>query len=473
MKKFIGVIGFGSQASMDDETAFEAGYLATEYQAVPETPGRVYIRTFRRQMNVYDSEKILAFLQDRYLPTDSVENADLIILNTCSIRDKAEQKVYSLLGRFRSLKESNPDLLIGVGGCVAQQEGERMLRRLPQVDLVFGTHNINELTRIIDERLSTGRRVCRVEKDRFQVSSAAAPRTEGVRSPTALLTIMKGCDNYCAYCIVPMVRGREASRGMSGIMDEARHLVDSGVREITLLGQNVNSYHDPETGSGFLELLEKLDSIGSLKRLRFVTSHPKNFSSDMAHAMAGLRSVCEHVHLPVQAGSDRVLKAMKRGYTIEEYLDTVSVLRELVPGVEISTDIIVGFPGEGRDDFLKTISLLEKVRYQNVFSFRFSPRPGTAAANMEDPVPQKKKRPWLPELQEVQNLITSQKHASMAGKIVEVLVEGYDRRENAGLEGRTRNNYIVHFHGPKILVGETIKVRISRSHGIHLEGKVL
>ncbi|NOY86932.1 MAG: tRNA (N6-isopentenyl adenosine(37)-C2)-methylthiotransferase MiaB [Deltaproteobacteria bacterium] len=438
-----------------------------------KTPGRVYIRTFGCQMNVYDSEKILAFLQDRYLPTASKEDADLIVLNTCSIRDKAEQKVYSLLGRLRSLKENNPDLLIGVGGCVAQQEGERILRRSPLVDLVFGTHNIHELTRIIDERISTGRRVCHVGEDRFKVTAAAAPKVVRTQGPTALLTIMKGCDNFCAYCIVPMVRGREISRGMSGIIDEARHLVDSGVREITLLGQNVNSYQDPETGSGFLELLEKLDSFDSLERLRFVTSHPKDFSKETAQAIAGLPSVCEHLHLPVQAGSDKVLKAMLRRYTTAEYLDKVSVLRELVPGVEITTDIIVGFPGEEREDFLQTISLLEEVRYQNVFSFRFSPRPGTAAAEMEDHVPQEEKRPWLPELQGVQNIITSQKHGSMVGKVVEVLVEGNGRREHASLEGRTRNNYIVHFQGSETLVGNLAEVRIFRSHGIHLEGKVL
>ncbi len=439
---------------------------------IPEQ-GKVYIRTFGCQMNVYDSEKIYAFLQDRYLPAATEEEADLILLNTCSIRDKAEQKVYSLLGRLRGLKNTKPELLIGVGGCVAQQEGERILRRSSLVDLVFGTNNIDKLPEIIDERVTTGRKVCRVEEDMDSVPSAAAPLSRSGNDPTSLLTIMKGCDNFCAYCVVPLVRGREVSRAMSEILDEARYLVGNGVREITLLGQNVNSYHDPETGAGFIQLLEKVDGMASLERLRFVTSHPKDFSGELVEAMAGLKSVSEHIHLPVQAGSDRVLKAMGRGYSRDEYREKVALLRDRVPDVEITTDIIVGFPGEEREDFEQTLSLLEEIRYQNAFSFRFSPRPGTAAAEMDDPVPDDTKRPWLPELQEVQNTITAQKHAALVGKVVEVFVEGFGRRDNGKLEGRTRNNYIVHFTGDSGLVGRSLNTRIVRSHKIHLEGVIV
>lgn len=424
-------------------------------------------------MNVYDSEKIYAFLQDSYLPAASEEEADLILLNTCSIRDKAEQKVYSLLGRLGGLKKKKPELLIGVGGCVAQQEGERILDRTSCVDLVFGTHNVHKLPEIIHERMTTGRRVCRVAEDGNNVSSADAPLSRLGSDPTSLLTIMKGCDNFCAYCVVPLVRGREVSRAMSEILDEARFLVDNGVREITLLGQNVNSYLDPETGGGFVQLLEEVDAIESLERLRFVTSHPKDFSEGLVEAMAGLDSICEHVHLPVQAGSDRVLKAMGRGYTREEYLEKVALLRDNVPDVEITTDIIVGFPGEDRGDFEQTISLLEQVGFQNAFSFRFSPRPGTAAAQMEDTVPAETKRPWLPELQEAQNAITSRKHEVLVGDVVEILVEGSGRRENGKLEGRTRNNYIVHFDGARSLLGKTLKTRIVGSRKIHLEGEII
>ncbi len=434
---------------------------------------KLYIKTFGCQMNVYDSEKIYAFLQDRYLPAAAEEEADLIILNTCSIREKAEQKVYSLLGRLRPLKKMKPDLLIGVGGCVAQQEGERILKRAPMVDVVFGTHNIDQLAAIVEERIKSGKRICRIDEDTDRVPTSDAPRARSRSGPTSLLTIMKGCDNHCAYCVVPLVRGREISRPMADILDEAYYLVENGVREITLLGQNVNSYRDASTGAGFIDLLERMDGVEGLHRLRFVTSHPKDFSEDLVQAMAGLNSVCEHIHLPVQAGSDRILMSMKRGYNSGEYLEKADMLKSYVPDVEITTDIIVGFPGEERSDFERTLELLVKVRYQNVFSFRFSARPGTKAADLQDPVPYEVKRMWLPELQEVQNGITAAKHQSMVGRIVKVLVEGEGQRANGMLEGRTRNNFIVHFPGSPAEVGREKEVRILRSHKIHLEGEAV
>ena len=423
-------------------------------------------------MNVYDSEKIYAFLQERYLPASGEEEADLIILNTCSIREKAEQKVYSLLGRLKPLKQEKPDLIIGVGGCVAQQEGERILKRAPQVDIVFGTHNIDQLPDILDARKKTGQRLCRTGEDTGRVPTANAPRAGSNVGPTSLLTIMKGCDNYCAYCVVPLVRGREVSRSRGEILEEARYLTDHGVREVTLLGQNVNSYRDPSSGSGFIDLLEKVDSIKGVDRLRFVTSHPKDFSVDLVRAMADLPSVCEHIHLPVQAGSDRILSAMKRRYTSGEYLEKIAMLKSTIPDVEITTDIIVGFPGEERSDFERTLRLIREVKYQNAFSFRFSLRPGTAAAGLEDPVPREVKRAWLPELQAVQNEITAGKHQGMVGKTVRVLVEGPGRRENGLLEGRTRNNFIVHFPGSPSDVGREMELKILSSRKIHLEGEV-
>ncbi len=435
-------------------------------------PGKLFIKTFGCQMNVYDTEKIYAFLQDSYVPAASEEDADVIILNTCSIREKAEQKVYSLLGRIKPLKALKPELLVGVGGCVAQQEGERILRRSPVVDVVFGTHNLGELPELLDERLRSGRRICRVREDTGDISTAKAPKTRGSGKAASLLTIMKGCDNYCAYCVVPYVRGREVSRPASEIIAEAAFMVDHGVREITLLGQNVNSYKDPASGAGFVSLLESLEEVHGLKRLRFVTSHPKDFSPELAHAMAVLPKICEHIHLPIQAGSDRVLAAMKRGYTSRQYLEKVELLNKLVPGVEFTTDIIVGFPGEEREDFERTLDILREVKYQNAFSFRFSPRKGTAAATMNDPVPDGVRRPWLPELQEVQNSITAEKHQNQVGREVDILVEGLDKKGGL-LEGRTRTNYIVHFPGEASLIGRIVRVRLERSGTIHMIGELV
>jgi len=434
---------------------------------------KIFVKTFGCQMNFYDTEKIYAFVQDRYLPASAPEEADVILLNTCSIREKAEQKVYSLIGRIGPLKERKPGIVIGVGGCVAQQEGETILRRCPAVDIVFGTHNIDEIPDILQERLRTGRRICRIREDTQRVPGDQAPLSAGPLGPTALLTIIKGCDNWCSYCIVPLVRGREVSRPAARILAEASGLVSKGVREITLLGQNVNSYRDPDTGKGFVDLLSRVNDIEGLERLRFVTSHPKDFSVDLAEAMAGLSKVCEHIHLPVQAGSDRVLAAMKRGYTVSQYLEKVDLLRKWIPDVELSTDLIVGFPGEEREDFEKTLDLLREVQYQNAFSFRYSSRPGTRAALIEDPIGLLLRKSWLPELQQVQNRITSAKHAIMEGKEVEVLVEGSDRKGTGFLEGRTRTNYIVHFPGEKTLAGKTAKVLILKSGTIHLEGKVI
>jgi len=436
-------------------------------------PGKLFVKTFGCQMNVYDTEKIYAFLQDSYVPAASEEEADVIILNTCSIREKAEQKVYSLLGRIKPLKDVKPNLLIGVGGCVAQQEGERILRRSPAVDIVFGTHNVDELPRLLEERIKFGKRVCRVREDTGTVPTSDAPRVMGSKRATALLTIMKGCDNYCAYCVVPLVRGREASRPAPEILDEAIFLVENGVREITLLGQNVNSYHDPDTGAGFVSLLESMELVPGLERLRFVTSHPKDFSPELAHAMADLSSVCEHIHLPVQAGSDRVLSAMKRGYSSRQYMDKIELLTKLIPEVEFTTDFIVGFPGEKRVDFERTLDMLSVVKYQNAFSFRFSPRPGTAAAAMEDPVDAEVKRPWLPELQNLQNQVTAEKHQNMVGREVEVLVESVDKKKSCFLEGRTRTNYIVHFPGDSALIGQMVQVKLASSRTIHLIGEMV
>ncbi len=438
-----------------------------------EETGKVFIKTFGCQMNVYDSEKIMAYLDDRYIEAASEDEADLILLNTCSVRGKAEQKVFSMIGRFKPLKDLNPELIIAVGGCVAQQEGQGILDRSPLVDLVFGTHNIEDLPDLLDERIRKGKRVCRIIEESDKVTSAQAPSRAVVSKPARLVTIMKGCDNFCAYCIVPYVRGREISRPSVEIISEVESLVENGALEITLLGQNVNSYRDPESGDDFTDLLEKVDSIHGLSRLRFVTSHPKDFSVELINAMASLETVCEHIHLPLQAASDRVLGDMKRSYTLDEYRSKVAAVRDAIPDVELTSDIIVGFPGEKRSDFDKTMSFLSEIRYQNVFSFRFSPRPGTAASRLEDSVPERVKKGWLPELQHLQSEITARKHEDLLGNTLEVLVEGTGKKENGMLEGRTRNNFIVHFPGSEDMIGSLTNVKVNRSGKIHLESEVV
>ncbi len=449
-----------------------------------EPTRKVFIRTFGCQMNQHDTGKILLYLAPFYAPASSPEEADLILVNTCSIREKAEQKVYSYLGRLAPLKRTRPSLLIGVGGCVARQEGRRLLARSPAVDVVFGPHDLEDLPSLLEERVRTGRRVCHLASEagvwREGALESALPPSA---SPVSFVTITRGCDNFCSYCVVPLVRGGEVSRPAAAVTAEARALVERGASEIVLLGQNVNSWKGGSGPGDFTGLLEQVANIPGLSRLRFVTAHPRDLAPSLAQAMASLPAVCNHLHLPVQSGSSRILAAMRRGYTAGEYLDKVEMLRERIPGLELTTDVIVGFPGETREDFEETLALLRRVRFQNAFSYRYSPRPGTAAAALPD-LPEARdpefRRGWLPELQSVQDGMTIEKHDALAGRTLEVLVEGRGlagegegKGEDAPLEGRTRDNYIVHFPGGSHLAGKTVKVRTTRARKVHLEGELV
>jgi len=345
-----------------------------------------YLETFGCQMNVVDSERIVDLLQEMgYCQVDAPDTADLILLNTCSVRAKAERKVYGHLGRFKPLKDQRPELILGVGGCVAQQEGERMLAQVPYLDLVFGTHNIHMLPQLV---LDAERRRVRGAATEFldrETRLQLFPPRRGGEGVTRFVTVMQGCDNFCSYCIVPHVRGREVSRPRSEILDEIRGLAAAGVREVTLLGQNVNSYALKETGEpGFARLLGEVQQIDGIERIRFTTSHPKDLSQELIECFGTLDKLCHHLHLPVQSGSDRILAAMNRGYSAAGYLDKVTRLKEVCPDIRLTTDIIVGFPGENQDDFERTLALVEEVGYADAFTFLYSARPGTAAADMHE-----------------------------------------------------------------------------------------
>lgn len=435
----------------------------------------VFLETFGCQMNENDSERMLGLLKGlSYTRTKDPSEADLILINTCSIRDKAEQKVYSILGRFKSLKKERPGLVIGVAGCVAQQEGERLLKRAPHLDIVFGPHNVHKLRELLLQA-DTGRKVVLTEQ-----TGEINPEEYGIEpvelEEKAFVSIMRGCNNFCSYCIVPYTRGREVSRLSADILREIEGLVEKGVKEVTLLGQNVNSYG---TGGGgdisFPELLRKVCRVEGLSRVRFITSHPKDISDELIHLFGEEPKLCRHVHLPVQSGSDGVLAAMGRGYSVEEYLSKVSLLKRLYPEMAITTDIIVGFPGESEADYEATMSLLRTVRFDNIFSFMYSPRPGTTAAGLPDQIPLEARSERLRRLQEEQKDITSERMKALLGRTLDVLVEGESKTDAYELSGRTSCNRIVNFPAPaglKANPGSLIEVTITEAYQNSLRGEV-
>lgn len=415
-------------------------------------------------MNEHDSEKMAALLEGMGLSVaTAAEGADVVVINTCSIREKAEHKVYSALGKLKRAKAKNPQMIVAVAGCVAQQERGLLLKRAPHLDLVVGTHHIGELPALI-ERVRTAR--SRVEATDFceDVASLRLPAPHRGATPVcSYVTVMQGCSNFCTYCVVPYTRGPEQSRTTEDVIREVGRLVDHGVKEVTLLGQNVNAYgKDLGDGASFAGLLAALDRIEGLERVRFTTSHPRDFDDDLIDAMAGLAAVCEHIHLPLQSGSDRVLRAMGRGYTRDEYLHKVQALRERCSGVAITTDMIVGFPGESDQDFLQTCAALEEIRYDQIFSFKYSPRPGTAAARMPGTVDEEIKAQRLAEVHAIQDRITEEYHRAAEDTIEEVLIEG--RREGSGQPfGRTRTNKIVNLGASDpACTGDLVTVRIVR-----------
>ena len=420
--------------------------------------GKVYIKTFGCQMNEYDSDKMADVLaRDHAMePTEDPEQADLILFNTCSVREKAQEKVFSDLGRVRDLKRNNPGLLIGVGGCVASQEGAAIVRRAPYVDLVFGPQTLHRLPAMIDARRKTGKPQVDISFPEIEKFDHLPPaRVDGV---TAFVSIMEGCSKYCSFCVVPYTRGEEVSRPLDDVLTEVADLVDQGVREITLLGQNVNAYRgrtsDDEVAD-FATLLEYLAEMPGLGRIRYTTSHPKEFTQRLVDAHGAIEQLAGHVHLPVQSGSDRVLAAMKRGYTVLEYKSIVRRLRAARPDIAITTDIIVGFPGEADADFEATMRLVDEVGFDASFSFVYSARPGTPAANLADDTTREEKAARLHRLQ---TLFTSQAHGiseAMVGSNQRILVEGVSQKNDAELTGRTSNNRMVNFCTSLLLIAGT------------------
>ena len=436
---------------------------------------KVHIATFGCQMNEYDSDKMLEILnQENYQYTDEAREADLILLNTCSVRDKAEQKVYSLLGRLRKLKRTNPKLKIGVGGCVAQQEGQQILARERSVDLVFGTDNLFELPELLaevaqGERIARTNRVAPRQKVRnFNPEEVSLSKGANLK---AHLAITKGCNNFCSFCIVPVTRGLEVSREPANILQEARNLVAQGVREICLLGQNVNSYK--ADGVNFVELLRRMDKIEGLQRIRFTSPHPKDFREELAEGFAELPSLCEQLHLPLQSGSDRVLRRMRRWYTLEKYLEKVALYRRYVPQGTLSTDMIVGFPGETEEDFERTLQAIQTVHYDQIFAFKYSPRPDTPAAEYSGQLPEEVKIERLRRLLELQEPIVKAKNKALIGSSQEVLVEGPYLKDPNRLNGRSRGYHSVAIANCVAEPGKLVPVRITGAKTYLLEAEPL
>ncbi|MGC9324246.1 MAG: tRNA (N6-isopentenyl adenosine(37)-C2)-methylthiotransferase MiaB [Desulfomonilia bacterium] len=432
----------------------------------------VKIFTYGCQMNDLDSQKMYSELAQIGLePTEETRRADVIILNTCSVRQKAFEKVFSNLGRLRSYKKRNPSLIIAVAGCVAQQEGTSLIERMPHVDLVIGTHQLHRIRELIEQVrhgtspiIDTGFKECIPSMDIVPDASFVSP---GHR---AYINIMQGCDNYCSYCIVPFVRGREISRHASRIIEEVELHASRGVKEIFLLGQNVNSY---QGGMDFAELLKRIDAVDGIERIRFTTSHPKDVSMDLIQGFGNLQRLCNHVHLPFQAGSNRILDAMNRKYTRETYLSLIDALRGVRPDIAFSGDVIVGFPGESEDDFRETLEIIEQVRFDVLFSFKYSARPGTAAASRVDDVPFEEKVERLRRLQTIQKKITLENNQARVGKCFDVLVDGQGTRHPGQVFGRTTQNAIVNFPGDPSLVGSTVQVTITAAHPNSLTGELI
>ncbi len=434
----------------------------------------LYIETFGCQMNVHDSEQMAVLMKGiGYEQMNDSAKADLILINTCSIREKAEQKAFSELGRLMLLKQDNPDLIIGFGGCLAQHLGRKVYNRVKGVDLVFGTHNIHRLPEMVTAFQNDRKKITKIDFHNEICSLGIfAPPAEG--SLSAFVSIMQGCDNYCAYCVVPYLRGPEMSRTPEDIIDEIQKLVRYGVKEVTLLGQNVNSYgKNLKQECNFVALIKKINDIDGIERIRFTTSHPKDLSAGLIDCFAHVPKLCEHIHLPVQSGSDRILALMNRGYSAQDYLRKVDCLRELCPQISITSDIIVGFPGETQKDYQETIDMMEKIRFDSVFSFKYSERKGTAAGELPGHVPEAEKSRRLKELQALQDQHMQEKNSALEGRIQEVLVEGRSKNSGHDMTGRTRSWRIVNFKGVPELVGKRVNVEITRGYLHSLRGKMI
>jgi len=434
----------------------------------------LYIQTFGCQMNVHDSEQMVALLSDNgYKLTDNVKLADLILFNTCSIREKAAHKVYSELGRIGKLKKQNPELIIGVGGCLAQHLGTKFHKRVAHLDFVFGTHNIHRLPAMIASAENKREKITNVDfhKSLNSIGIYAKPAKGSV---IAFVTIMQGCNNFCSYCVVPYLRGPEISRPPAEIIEEIRKLADSGIREVTLLGQNVNSYGKTlGNGLNFTALIKKIGKIAGIERIRFMTSHPRDLSEELINCFAEVEKLCEHIHLPVQSGSNRILALMNRGYTVEEYMKKVEHLRELRPQISITSDIIIGFPGETQNDYQETIDMMEKIRFDSTFSFKYSERKGTAAQKLEGKIEDGEKSRRLTQVQALQDQHTIEANLALEGSLQELLIEGKSRNSENDLMGRTSSWKIVNFKSDEGLAGKIVKAKITKAYLHSLRGKLM
>jgi len=438
---------------------------------------KVLIKTFGCQMNDYDSARMAELLEKShgYQRTDNPEEADLLLLNTCSVREKAQEKVFSQLGQWRPLKERRSDVLIGVGGCVASQEGDAIRKRAPFVDLVFGPQTLHRLPDMVDSVTGKNRSVVDIsfpEIEKFD--KLPDPQANGV---TAYVSIMEGCSKYCSFCVVPYTRGEEVSRPFDDVLAEVAGLVAQGVREITLLGQNVNAYRGKMADGEIADLatlLHYLNAMDGLGRIRYTTSHPIEMTAELIATYAEVPSLVSHLHLPVQSGSDHILTMMKRGHSIDEYRTTIKQLRSVRPDLSLSSDFIIGFPGETEDDFMATMDLIAELRFDRSFSFIYSPRPGTPASDLPDDVPHEVKQKRLARLQERLNQIAMDISRDMVGTVQRVLVEGPARKgPGTQVAGRTENNRVVNFDGPLSLTGEFVNVRITEALPNSLRGSMV
>lgn len=436
---------------------------------------KLFIKTNGCQMNEYDSSKMAEVLNAShgYEKTDVVEEADVILLNTCSIREKAQEKVFSQLGQWRDYKAKNPHVVIGVGGCVASQEGADIIKRAPFVDIVFGPQTLHRLPALLDERIAKKKAVVDIsfpEIEKFD--HLPAPRAEG---PTAFVSIMEGCSKYCSYCVVPYTRGEEISRPFDDVLAECYQLATQGVREINLLGQNVNDYRGKMDNGDIADLallIHYIAAIDGIGRIRFTTSHPLAFSDNLINAYAEVPELANHLHLPVQSGSDRILGLMKRGYTALEFKSKIRKLRKVRPDIKLSTDIIVGFPGETDKDFQDTMDLVHEIGFDTSFSFIYSPRPGTPAANLADETPMEVKKQRLQILQNRLLLQVAEYSKAMIGTTQRVLVTGHSKKSNSQLAARTECNRVVNFEGPEHLIGQFVTMQITDALPNSLRGRL-
>lgn len=444
--------------------------MSKESKDYKNMPKKVFIKTFGCQMNEYDSEVMAGILQgEGYVLIELEEDADLVLLNTCSIRQHAEDKVLSKLGELTRLKENKPRMKIGLCGCMAERLKEELLAQSPCLDFILGPGNIKDLPGVLRRIENGGGKMVATGTERCPEAEGRALRQNDL---SAYLPIVFGCNHFCSYCIVPHVRGRQKSREMDTILNEASGLAENNYKEITLLGQQVNAYGQGlDNGVNLALLLKKIDALKGLERVRFITAHPSKMDNGLIEAMAGLEKVCEHVHLPLQAGSDSVLRLMKRGYTRDEYMGIIEKLRKTIPEVSITTDIIVGFPGETEDDFDQTLSLIEQIRFDGAFMFKYSPRSGTRAATLSGQIEEEVKIDRLSRLIEIQNRITREKNNELVGRTEEVLVTSLNPRIPTEIMGRTRTNKVVFFEGGKDLIGKLITVEIIDSGTWHLKGR--